>query len=342
MPVMTHAESLRRRSSPGLVGLVVAVGSAVVLSGPLGFVPMGAVQPAASSGHSWGLRHPQASPMRTAVNAVSTLSTAGGTVETAGVRSPPETYFALADKGAANAKKSVLGILHQSFVSGCFVGFGGLLSLSIAGNLGAVASASPGLQKFVFAALFPVNLLLILNSGGQLFTGNTATVPMAVFEGKATLMELVKSWVVSILGNIIGCVGFALAAKKGGLLVGGVQNLAVAMTMMKTSIPLGQILIKAIMCNWMVCMAVFLSEAARDLGGKMVGIWFPISAFVAMSMEHSVANMFLLPAGILSGAPITIAKMVVKNWIPVAIGNAIAGTVCVAASYSYAFGALGK
>merc|ERR1712066_867702 len=127
-----------------------------------------------------------------------------------------------------------------------------------------------------------------------------------------------------------------------GLLVGGAQKLAITMTVMKTKLPFGQAVARAIMCNWMVCMAVFLSEAARDLGGKMVGIWFPISALMAMAMEHSVANMFLLPAGILSGAPITVAKMVMKNWIPVAIGNAIAGSVCVAASYSYAFGSLGK
>merc|ERR1711948_60080 len=164
----------------------------------------------------------------------------------------------------------------------------------------------------------------------------------AVFEGKADMNDLVKSWSISIIGNIIGCVGFACAAKYAGLLVGGAKTLAASMTVMKTSMPFGKALVKAIMGNWMVCMAVFLSEAARDLGGKMVGIWFPISAFVAMSMEHSVANMFLLPAGILSGAPVSIAKMVMKNWIPVAIGNAIAGTVCVAASYSYAFGALGK
>jgi len=194
----------------------------------------------------------------------------------------------------------------------------------------------------VFAALFPVNLLLILNSGGQLFTGNAATVPMAVFEGKATMPDLAKSWSVSILGNILGCVAFACAAQYSGLLVAGAKRLAISMTVMKTSLPFGQALVRAIMCNWMVCMAVFLSEASRDLGGKMGGIWFPISAFVAMSMEHFVANMFLLPAGILAGAPVTVAKMVFKNWIPVAIGNAIAGVLCVAASYSYAFGRLGQ
>jgi len=328
------------RSSPALVGLV-AGGSAVLLCGQVGFVPTGVVQqPPASYGQSWGLRQPQASPGRTAVHAGT--MTATGPVETSMVRQPAETYMALADKGAANAKKPLIKTLHQSIVSGCYVGFAGLLSLSIAGNLGVAATAAPGLQKMVFAALFPVNLLLILNSGGQLFTGNTATVPMAIFEGKADMNDLVRSWGVSILGNIIGCGGFACAAQYAGLLVCGAQKLAITMTMMKTSMPFGQALVKAIMCNWMVCMAVFLSEAARDLGGKMVGIWFPISAFVAMSMEHSVANMFLLPAGILSGAPITIGKMVLKNWIPVIIGNAIAGSICVAASYSYAFGALGK
>merc|ERR1711979_21457 len=132
------------------------------------------------------------------------------------------------------------------------------------------------------------------------------------------------------------------AAQYAGLLVGGAQKLAITMTVMKTSMPFGQALVKAIMCNWMVCMAVFLAESARDLGGKMTGIWFPISAFVAMSMEHFVANMFLLPAGILAGAPVSVAQMVIKNWIPVAIGNAIAGTICVAASYSFAFGRLGN
>merc|ERR1712190_98342 len=180
----------------------------------------------------------------------------------------------------------------------------------------------------VFAALFPVNLLLILNSGGQLFTGNTATVPMAVFEGKADMSDLVRSWVISIVGNIIGCGLFACAAQYAGLLVGGAKKLAVTMTVIKTSMSFGQALVKAIMCNWMVCMAVFLSEAARDLGGKMVGIWFPISAFVAMSMEHSVANMFLLPAGILAGAPVSVAKMVLRNLIPVILSNAIAGSIC--------------
>merc|ERR1712014_396640 len=96
------------------------------------------------------------------------------------------------------------------------------------------------------------------------------------------------------------------------------------------------------MCNWLVCMAVFLATSAIDLAGKMVGIWFPISMFVAIGFEHSVANMFLLPAGLLAGAPITIWDAIVKNMIPVTIGNAIAGSAVIAGGLSLLHGRLGK
>jgi len=258
------------------------------------------------------------------------------------VRTPAETYQALADKGRENALKPAIKTFHQSFISGCYVGFAGQLCLAVSGTLGAVGTYAPAVQKFTFAALFPVNLLLILLSGGQLFTGNTATVPMALYEGKIRLRDLAKSWGVSIVGNICGCGTFAFAILAAGLMTGGTQDLAIKVAMGKTSLPFHQAVLRGIMCNWMVCMAVFLCEAARDMSGKMCGIWFPISAFVAMSMEHSVANMYLLPAGILAGAPLTVLEMVCKNWIPVILGNAIAGSICVAASYSFAFGALGK
>jgi len=257
-------------------------------------------------------------------------------------RTPAETYEALADKGRENALKPAIKTFHQSFISGCYVGFAGQLCLAVSGTMGELATFSPAAQKFTFAALFPVNLLLILLSGGQLFTGNTATVPMALYEGKIRVLDLAKSWSVSIVGNILGCGTFAFAILAAGLLTGGTQDLAIKVAMGKTSLPFYQAVLRGIMCNWMVCMAVFLCEAARDMSGKMVGIWFPISAFVAMSMEHSVANMYLLPAGILAGAPLSVAEMIYKNWIPVILGNAIAGSICVAASYSYAFGALGK
>ena len=143
-------------------------------------------------------------------------------------------------------------------------------------------------------------------------------------------------------GVAIGCGAFALAAKYTGLLSGGPADLAVATVVKKCGGTFGQKVVKAIMCNWLVCLAVWLAGSANDLAGKMVGIWFPISTFVAIGLEHSVANMFLLPLGLLGGADLSLVDVIVKNLIPVTIGNAIAGALIVAAGYSYAFGKLGE
>ena len=247
----------------------------------------------------------------------------------------------MAEKGAANANMPLLKVLHQSIMGGCYVGFGGLLSTVVAGGAAGVAKENPGLQKMIFAALFPMNLLLILMSGGQLFTGNSAAVPAALYEGLVEFPDLVKSWVVSYFGNIIGCGLFAYAAKYAGLLTYGTKDLAVANTIKKCSSAFGPTVVKAIMCNWLVCMAVFLAGAANDLARKMVGIWFPMSTFVAIGLEHSVANMFLLPLGMLGGADVSLSQVIFKNMLPVTLGNAIAGALIVAAGYSYAFGKLG-
>jgi len=283
-----------------------------------------------------------ASASRPALNSVLALRGGGPASAVATVKTPKETYAGMAEKGRDNALMPVVKILHQSIMGGCYVGFGGLLSTMVAGSIPGIAQSNPGLQKFIFAALFPVNLLLILMSGGQLFTGNSAAVPAALYEGLVEPMDLVRGWVVSYIGNIIGCGGFALAANYVGLLAGGPKELAVATVMKKVGGTFMQKVVKAIMCNWLVCMAVWLAGSANDLAGKMVGIWFPISTFVAIGLEHSVANMFLLPLGILGGADVSLMDAVVKNLIPVTIGNAIAGAIVVGAGYSYAFGKLGE
>lgn len=116
------------------------------------------------------------------------------------VKSPRDAYIGMSSKGRDNAKLSVPKILHQSVMGGCYVGFAGLLSLAISSSMPGLTAANPGLQKLIFAALFPVNLLLILMSGGQLFTGNTAAVAAALFEGEVGWADLAKSWGVSYAG----------------------------------------------------------------------------------------------------------------------------------------------
>jgi formate/nitrite transporter len=204
------------------------------------------------------------------------------------------------------------------------------------------AAANPGLVRFVFAALFPVNLLLVLQTGAQLFTGNTATMSSAYWEGKIGLSDVARSWTVSYIGNVIGCGLLAIATAYTGLLSYGTADMAVATVVKKCSGAFGPTFVKAILCNWLVCLAVFLATSAKDLAGKMVGIWFPISTFVAIGFEHSVANMFLLPLGLLAAAPISPMTAIVKNLIPVTLGNAFAGAVIVGAGFSFAHGKLGQ
>lgn len=257
------------------------------------------------------------------------------------VKSAPDAYISFAEKGASNAHLPKRKIFHQSVLGGCFVGFGGLISLAIAGNLGGMSATNPGIAKMAFAALFPVNLLLIVSTSAQLFTGNSATVAAAKFEGFVSWKDLWTNWTVSLTGNIIGCGLFAAAAVYAGILNPGASALTISTAIGKTSGAFGPTLVKAIMCNWMVSMAVFLSGAANDLTGKLVGCWFPISTFVGIGLEHSIANLFILPLAIMIGAPVSIGAAITKNLIPVILGNGIAGALIVAASYSYQFGRLG-
>lgn len=206
-------------------------------------------------------------------SALSLRGGAGSSQPVVSVKAPADAYAAFAQKGAKNAKMPVLKILHQSIMGGGYVGLGGLLSMTVAGSCPEIASSNPGLQKFIFAALFPVNLLLILTTGGQLFTGNSASVPAAFYEGLITMPDLLRSWLVSYVGNIIGCGGLALAATYCGLNKYGTAALALSTLAKKCGSSFGQTVIKAILCNWLVCMAVFLAGAADGMAGKMVGIW---------------------------------------------------------------------
>jgi len=278
---------------------------------------------------------------------------------------PNEAYFKIVKKGEDTVAGGALKCFHQAFVGGCYIGFGGLLSMAIGGQ---IPGATAGTQKFVFAALFPVNLLLILLTGGSLFTGNAAALPAAVFEGKTHWGNVLKYLVISWVGNFLAAGMFAGLTEYADLCPNTYSELAETLTVdkyvdkysscgylavqvvqKKVASSWGQTFVKGIMCNWMVCMAVFLSSQAQDMTGKMVGIWFPISAFVAMGMEHSVANMFMLPLGLIAGShmpsdtfDITFSDALVKNMIPVSLGNLLAGTVCVAASYSFAYGKMGQ
>merc|ERR1719235_77217 len=175
----------------------------------------------------------------------------------------------------------ILGIL-----AGAQIGFGAYLMLSVGAACPGLLETNPGLHQIVLGAFgLPFGLLMVVMSGTELSTGNYAVVTMALLEGRATKAELIKNWSLSFLGNLVGSLGFVLLVYFGNTL--GASPAAGKIAVVKTSLPFGVAFVRGIMCNWLVCMAVYLASFAKDAIGKLVPIWFCISAFIALGLEHS-------------------------------------------------------
>eukprot|EP00560_Eucampia_antarctica_P007639 CAMPEP_0197828190 /NCGR_PEP_ID=MMETSP1437-20131217/4825_1 /TAXON_ID=49252 ORGANISM="Eucampia antarctica, Strain CCMP1452" /NCGR_SAMPLE_ID=MMETSP1437 /ASSEMBLY_ACC=CAM_ASM_001096 /LENGTH=307 /DNA_ID=CAMNT_0043429339 /DNA_START=61 /DNA_END=984 /DNA_ORIENTATION=+ len=266
----------------------------------------------------------------------SALQMSGGQAAPA-LKGPKDLYDGAVAAGAAKAASPWDKIFKLGIVSGCHIGFGSYLAISIGGACPQIAAANPGLQKIILGAFgLPFGLIMTLITGAELFTGNTALVTAAVLEGKATKKDLAKSWISSYLGNFVGSLLLAYLAFKSGTLgdLPGAVNIATA----KCSVPFDVAFVRGVLCNWLVCMAVYMASGCSTMIGKMTAVWFPISAFVALGLDHSVANMFIIPLAILRGADITVRQMFVKNLIPVTLGNIVGGAVCVMLPFGTTFG----
>jgi len=231
-----------------------------------------------------------------------------------------------------------LKALHQSFMGGLYVAIGGVYALTVAG---ALPQLGPDLQRLVVGLIFPVGLIFILQAGGQLMTGNFAICTAAWLEGKITAEQMLRAFAVAGLGNTLGCTTVGLLVKRAGLLQGGLAEYAAGMATKKVKAALVPTLIKAVLCNWLVSLAIFLASSAADMPGKILSIWSCIPMFVTIGLEHSVANIFFLPFGKMAGAEISLAQIIFKNLIIVTIGNLLGGGGILAAGMSFQFGALG-
>jgi len=255
---------------------------------------------------------------------------------------PPAGYEGAVAAGEKKANMAPDKIFALAVISGAHIGFGAWLMLAVGGACPGLAATNPGLQNIVKGAFgLPFGLMMTLVTGAELFTGNTALVTAAVLEKKASLKQLVKSWTVSYSGNLAGSILLAAMVATGGTL-GPLGGASVGTAVAKTSMAFKTAFFRGILCNWLVCMAVYMASFAKDLPGKMVAIWFPISAFIALGLEHSVANMFIIPLGIMSGAAVSWNTFFLKNLLPVTLGNIVGGAVFVASAFSYTYGALGK
>jgi formate transporter len=241
---------------------------------------------------------------------------------------------------ASVLKLTVLGIL-----AGAYIGFGASLATLIGHD--AAKYLGLGLSKFITGAVFSVGLMLVVIAGAELFTGNNLML-MSVLDKRASFWKMVYKWIIVFAANFLGSILVAYLYYQTNLWKMGDMNVglaAIKIANAKVNLTFAEALTRGILCNWLVCLAVWMAFASREVIGKIFAIFFPIMAFVALGFEHSIANMYFIPMGIFlktSGAfaaagidlaGLSWSSFVVRNLIPVTIGNIIGGAIFVGLLY---------
>jgi formate/nitrite transporter len=255
-------------------------------------------------------------------------------VESHDAYKPVEIAALIETAGIAKANLPLHRTAMLAMLAGAFIGFGAAFWCV------AMVGADPGFgpQRVLGGAVFSLGLILVVVGGAELFTGNTLMV-MAAVDRRISLGALLRNWGIVWLGNLIGASGLALAFGMSGLLDGPMGAVAAKAAAAKAALPPLEAFVRGALCNALVCLAVWLSFAARSATDKILGVLWPVTAFVALGLEHSVANMFLFPAGLWAGAEAPVAG-ILGNLFWVTLGNIIGGAGGVALAYRYAYGAM--
>jgi formate transporter len=221
-------------------------------------------------------------------------------------------------------------MLIRGILAGAFLGYATSLAIVV---------TSQGLPPIVGAILFPVGFVMLALLGLELVTGNFALLPAGVMAGTVPIPKLFRNWAWVYLGNLIGSVLYAALfylaitnwrTGNGGAVADLLKQAAQKKTLAYGALGYsgwGAALVKAILCNWMVTIGAVLAMVSRSTVGKIAAMWLPIMTFFALGFEHSVVNMFLIPSGMMLGAPISVGQALLWNLLPVTIGNVVAGTL---------------
>lgn len=244
--------------------------------------------------------------------------------------SPAEVAARIETTGVAKASLGVVQTLTLALLAGAYIGIGGLLYLL------AMTGADPnvGVDRIVGGAAFSLGLVLVVIAGAELFTGN-ALVVIAWADGRVASRGLLRNWALVYVGNFAGAIGLVALVWGAGTLDlagGGLATRAIEAAAAKTALPFTRAFVSGVLCNILVCLAVWMSFSARHVVGKVLCIVFPVTAFIALGFEHSVANMFLIPLGMIAGGGFDGAALA-NNLVPVTLGNIVGGGVLVAAVY---------
>ena len=244
---------------------------------------------------------------------------------------PAEIAELIETAGVAKAHLPWKQMLVLAMLAGAFIGFGAAAYTMVMTGV----DASYGPARFLGGVVFCLGLILVIVGGAELFTGNALMI-MATVDRKISVRELLRNWGVVYVGNLIGAVGLAVAFGLSGLLDAPMGATAVTLAEAKANLPFFEGIMRGALCNALVCLAVWLTFAARTAAGKILAIIWPISGFVLLGLEHSVANMYFFPQGWAAGAEVNIGGAL-SNMISVTIGNILGGGAGVALAYQFAF-----
>ena len=252
--------------------------------------------------------------------------------------SPKEIAARVETVGVTKARLPLLTMLMLGILAGAFIGLGSLGFVIVKSD----ASLGFAIAQLLGGAVFSLGLFLVLVAGAELFTGNNLLV-MAWADGKITTRELLRNWLVVCTGNLIGAVGLAVlvflshhADLNNGAIAAQYLKIAAA----KTDLPFQTAFFRGVLCNVLVCMAVWMAFAGRSVFDKAVDVFLPVTLFVAAGFEHSIANMFIFPmamllqaAGTVDAVPVITVWGCLANLAAVILGNLIGGSVLVGLVY---------
>jgi formate/nitrite transporter len=254
------------------------------------------------------------------------------------IHAPREIVETVVRSAGDKARLPVPRYLALAFLGGAYIALGALLSLVVGGGFPAMATRNPVWPKLLMGAVFPVGLMMVAIAGAELFTGNTAYFSAARYARRISPSGLLRNWALVYAGNFVGALFVAFLAYSSGVLAAEPwRSFAAHLGEVKTSADLMTVFWKGVACNWFVAVAMWQATAAKDVVGKVIGVWFPVMAFVTLGFEHCVANMFFLPVAMALGAPISPSDALLHNLLPATLGNIVGGGLLVGALYAFIY-----
>jgi formate/nitrite transporter len=260
-------------------------------------------------------------------------------------REPQEMAEVAAETGAKKTHRTWDRVLVSAFLAGAYIAFGGLVAITVSSGLD--PSTWGTLPTLFTGAAFTLGLVLVVIAGSDLATGNMMLVPLSAMRGRIGLGDVARNLTLVLLGNLVGAlfVAYFLAVQTGVIGHSGASGASGLTYARLAEIAQGkatghtawQTFLRGVGCNWLVCLAVWMSLAAKTVSGKILAIFFPIMAFVAMGFDHVVANMFFLPAAIWARVPDIGWGDTLVDWLLAGVGNLVGAVVFVATSYWYLF-----